>query len=987
MKSEFRIAEIITEEIKGGSGRVKVGPLTLLIGPNGSGKTRELVAARLAATGQSDLGKSLEKNIALFGPNGGGAGFKLTEGFEFVRRVRKDNYENKLKESIQIVGRDTKGVGDAETIVKEKIGDFAPMWGVGSFLEMSTDKRRAFILELCSRACPSHGEVDAKDLLAWAALEALKIDEKVGPAAINSEIFRRYELVDDGPNIPRPRTAVEKLAPENRKAFASEMVSRHLKELEYAAFSQAVSEILPSVQGDLAEGVAAAIDQCGELIKASDRDEKEARAAIRSNSDRMQEFNNIAGDLAEMQTLQGNHEVEEKAIIQKIGQAEGREGSETSTRARIESIDRDVLAAQTAVREIEALPAVPDDRDAEHGAKTAEINIGGLNQRFDAAKAKESELQGACDRARAALATAQAGASLVEQTKASIDSLKHQIGNAEQAIIGLESVKNEESAEEREDLAKELQAANPKPENNTTSLRTLQADAVQDERKAFGVIGGLESDLATLHRQRDETVTNPWAQIRKLWLDFDSAIDITGWSGEATAAYDKLHGFIKERSGQVKSLVDLTNSIEEKKREIQAATAAYASAVKIRESSDNAIQAAERGYQEKWAAYQKSQEEVQRLFARAAKLKNEAEIRAASLKSARERKDRLDAELKDKSDALGKLGGPDGDIKGLQTASTNASVAMHRHRGEMDSIREEISGHEKKIAELRKSLETNQAERTRRTSEIARLNQQIAGLQTQRTEAVCALETLTDSRKGDDLAALRGRRVNIETAIAEVKAKIEKKTRFDLLKQEFDAANLKAENQRIYHDCCKALVKALKVIRETIMRERVEPVVSRMDRFLEAAMPGTRAFCDLINDLDRDDFALGWKRGDLKVTLPALSGGERAIFQAALLYALVTLANPPLRLLLIEAAEVDGENLLSLIKGCESVADELSNIFIATYYPGIPQAIPNWTVIKASRKEFHFDETQNVGRFAKIEPDAEFVEYVEAATGGKVVRS
>ena len=115
------------------------------------------------------------------------------------------------------------------------------------------------------------------------------------------------------------------------------------------------------------------------------------------------------------------------------------------------------------------------------------------------------------------------------------------------------------------------------------------------------------------------------------------------------------------------------------------------------------------------------------------------------------------------------------------------------------------------------------------------------------------------------------------------------------------------------------------------MVELIRPLLDRMNRFLEAAFPGHVAFCELVNDRGRPIFQLGWIFDGARRYLPALSGGESGLFCAALGYALVVLADPPLKLLLIEASELDIGMFGRLCNGIEAVESELDSVMVATH--------------------------------------------------------
>ena len=151
--------------------------------------------------------------------------------------------------------------------------------------------------------------------------------------------------------------------------------------------------------------------------------------------------------------------------------------------------------------------------------------------------------------------------------------------------------------------------------------------------------------------------------------------------------------------------------------------------------------------------------------------------------------------------------------------------------------------------------------------------------------------------------------------------------------------------QQIEHDIWKGLGKAARTVREILMVDLVKPLLDRMNRFLATAAPGHQAYADLENPAGRAVFDLGWISDSVdRVGIKALSGGERATFGAALAYALVSVAQVPMRLLLLEAAEIDDDHLLPLLDAIAEVSDEIDNVIVATCHVGPIDDIAGWTV-------------------------------------------
>ena len=73
---------------------------------------------------------------------------------------------------------------------------------------------------------------------------------------------------------------------------------------------------------------------------------------------------------------------------------------------------------------------------------------------------------------------------------------------------------------------------------------------------------------------------------------------------------------------------------------------------------------------------------------------------------------------------------------------------------------------------------------------------------------------------------------------------------------------------------------------------------------------------------------VGWKAGEKEVPVQSLSGGEWAVFTAALTAATMILRGPEIRILIVEAGETDAKVLSQIAAGCKAVADRLTGVVV-----------------------------------------------------------
>ncbi len=140
-----------------------------------------------------------------------------------------------------------------------------------------------------------------------------------------------------------------------------------------------------------------------------------------------------------------------------------------------------------------------------------------------------------------------------------------------------------------------------------------------------------------------------------------------------------------------------------------------------------------------------------------------------------------------------------------------------------------------------------------------------------------------------------------------------------------------AEEIQAEIDVASAAVKAIQQLRDDCVRKVIAPLCKHIDDFIAAPYPECHSFCQLENTKGKAIFELGWHSPEGKFSMDTLSGGETTVFCAALAYALLQLANPPLKILSLEAAEIDCEHFDKLLAGLNATQGNYSNAIVATH--------------------------------------------------------
>jgi chromosome segregation ATPase len=215
-----------------------------------------------------------------------------------------------------------------------------------------------------------------------------------------------------------------------------------------------------------------------------------------------------------------------------------------------------------------------------------------------------------------------------------------------------------------------------------------------------------------------------------------------------------------------------------------------------------------------------------------------------------------------------------------------------------------------------------------RTRATASLEEREAALITAQRE----LETLRGEEGHIPTDQLETQRTALENQIALTETAISQRTEYGAIDTQLQEAILSSESEQLAWDVAKKMADAVRTLRETMMAKLIAPLMLHMKKFLSVAAPEHEPYCDLETTTGKPAFTLGWCPPDApQRTYDAMSGGEKVLFGAALAYALIMLADPPLRLLMLEVGEVDVEHLNALMDAIEHVSDDLGNAFISTH--------------------------------------------------------
>ena len=285
---------------------------------------------------------------------------------------------------------------------------------------------------------------------------------------------------------------------------------------------------------------------------------------------------------------------------------------------------------------------------------------------------------------------------------------------------------------------------------------------------------------------------------------------------------------------------------------------------------------------------------------------------------------------------------------GLREVLETASRAHSKLTADQAVEQKRMKPKRDEVDRFRQEARNVRADCKRRVTTIADAEKRLDGATSDRAERELALSKL-DQAVGEPADKLKQTKEQLQTEIDTLNEQIDAKGRFQQVDAELAGCIADADTMRARYDVADLAVKAIKGLRDELVSTLILPLLERMDRFLTAAGTGRKAYCDLVTPSGTPKFELGWVADIRKVALPALSGGETALFCAALIYALVDLADPPLRLMLMEAGAMDRKHLLQLLNGIEGCQDGFANAIVTTHQKpdGVPEA---WDCRHMTRK-------------------------------------
>lgn len=401
----MRISKITYEDWKGLNETLVLPQVTLLLGPNDSGKTARLLGPMYAVTSSVPHGNQPAAVAMFAGPGGCAVEITTDRDFTWKRRLIRDARHGSLKTRIYLPGHEEDGLGDCEAIVHAEVGNYAPMFDIGEFLGMSIDKRRDFVLSLCS----GEAKVGSGDDLAHEiVMEFCKLE--LGEGTVTEATHGH------GGSLAELATKLKSRMSEARRQALEMMVRSIGIQLKQADVALAIGDALDSIKRD-ANGYS--------------KTAKEAAQAARKISERKNELTTVADSVETLQERVGELRKQKEQVTGDLGLVEGRTRSVTDNRAGFKECTE---AIETFTKELTDIES-PNDEAIETTATALEAEAGELEKLEDPQNPAAGEtgraLDAAHDVARAKMADVANESASLDRAKTSLESATKQLEMAE----------------------------------------------------------------------------------------------------------------------------------------------------------------------------------------------------------------------------------------------------------------------------------------------------------------------------------------------------------------------------------------------------------------------------------------------------------------------------------------------------------------------------------------------------------------------------
>jgi len=399
------IAKLTFSGLKGQRREHDLAPLTLVKGPNGSGKTATLQAIMTGFLGyEPRLGKRPEATMALAEDGRMSVQILTDKGFGVTRLFAFDPATQAVSQEIRLRGRAEMLQKEAEAEIAATLGNFPVMFDLAEFTSMSPERRRDFVFHLS----PLDGRRwNAPSLLEGVAFRALV--ERLGEA-VAAEALK----IKGGGTA----SAFENMTPARRRK-AGETLTARLEPPYRAVFDEVLQQAAPHCSDDVQSSLAGMLAALKSRARSARARMAECVSAVRALTEERARHADSAAGVEDARAAVAEAEARLSALAKAAGAVEEKRNERTrraaeiadaikEKRERIAAIENEPLPDIAALKKAQeecarAIRGIPDAREFTRELSAIDATFTSIGARRDAAVKARAEIEGKLDGLRAAV--------------------------------------------------------------------------------------------------------------------------------------------------------------------------------------------------------------------------------------------------------------------------------------------------------------------------------------------------------------------------------------------------------------------------------------------------------------------------------------------------------------------------------------------------------------------------------------------------------
>jgi exonuclease SbcC len=211
---------------------------------------------------------------------------------------------------------------------------------------------------------------------------------------------------------------------------------------------------------------------------------------------------------------------------------------------------------------------------------------------------------------------------------------------------------------------------------------------------------------------------------------------------------------------------------------------------------------------------------------------------------------------------------------------------------------------------------------------------------------------INNSKTSFDIEAADKEIQSIDSQISEKNKLIDRLTKIESLKMSFERAKidfLEAEEEYDILDHL-SLLTGPKGLQGEFVRAIETPLRDKANEVLKRVNPDYEVYLQFQDKNKNEVFSFGLKRTDgTMVDFDVLGGAEKVMLGTCLMIGLISIKDPKIKILTIEAAEIDSSNLKLFMESLNQFAGEIDNIIISTCHD--VSSVDGWSIHDVSKEE------------------------------------